>query len=318
MDKLILNSFAAEISPNQVTLPYIEFSSWEESTVTKDTNFKDYQTWRFETDRQQIRLVLLAGPARPADAREDVFEIGQFWRIGTLLIENSISQYLVGTGMKVRRGQFENIALRQATGSPHQMIQLYVGLSFRARRPFRDDRLAFTVSFQWEASAQFKESLSSDSLLAICAGMPVLYQPTRAAAGELAQFENRFIGKVKHVPGGDTVEVQCKDNVSRQVPRRDLWLEASPATMREYERQVGGSVESASMWRRIQELSMVLTKDNRRNPAVLRNRLEAIRALLAGSDSSSRDELVIPFFSFAQGTVTLSLSPLQVEVAPIW
>lgn len=318
MDKLILNSFPAQISPTQVTLPYIEFSSWEESTEAKDNHFKDYHSWRFETDRQQIRLVLLAGPTRPPDASEDVFELGRFWRIGTLLIENSISQYLAGTGMRVMPGHFENIALRQATGSPHEMIQLYTGVSFRARRPFRDDPLGFTVSFQWEARAQFEESLSSDSLLAICAGMPVLYQPRRAATGELAQFENRFIGKVKHVPGGDTVEVQCKDNVPRQVPRRDLWLEASPATMREYERQVGGSVGSTSVWRRIQELSMVLTNDNRRNPAVLRDRLDAIRAVLAGSDSPSREELVIPFFSFAQGTATLSLSPLQVEVTPTW
>lgn len=321
MSGLILNSFPVEVSPPRLTFHFLELDTWEESTIEKESSYPSYTTFRYEkassqgddSSRRRVRLVLLSGPAVPAGVEAEEFDVGALPGLGRIIIENSLARHLAAQGMTVRRGHFEHHALRRVDEAAGHLVHVYAGISFRARRPFRESPHSFTLSAQWIASAVFSETLASPALRSIAGGLGVLYTPRGRPEEDLRPFVNQFVGHVRQAAYRDQAEVMCRDHVRRSIPLVDLTLEASPEAIRRYEQATGSSQQPSRIWRRLQQLSKVLTKEGRRNTFVLRDRLEAIRGVLGGF---AKEQLVLPLATYAEGTVSIGLAPVKVEITP--
>jgi hypothetical protein len=320
MSHLILNSFPVEITPRILTLPFAEYDDWQTSTIGRNRDYKEYYTYRYdrtqanETDvppGKRIRMLLLSGPPpSPEHGTHDV-DLGVFPALGGHLIDQTLSRYLASQGMRVRRTSFESLALARVEGSSTSLIHLYSGISFQARRPFVSEQYSFVVSVQWVARAVFADSLVNSALNSISVGLAVLYTPKVRPIAGLEDFQNHYLGHVKQIGHPSEAIVDCRDGETRSLPLMDLTLEASPEAIRRYEQQHGSIESPTRIWRKVQQLSKVFTKEGRRNPNVLRDRLEAIRGLLGGR---SREQLVLPLQSYVTGTVNLGLAPLRVEI----
>jgi hypothetical protein len=212
--------------------------------------------------------------------------------------------------MRVTNNAFETLALRRVERSPSNLIHLYTGISFRGKRPFREEAHVFTLSAQWIARALFSETLANDVLRDISHGLGVIYTPRSAPAADLQEFANHFLGRVRGSVSADKALVSCRDNAMRPIPLADLTLEASPEAIRRYDLRTGSQQGSFRTWRRIQQLSKVLTGQGRRNLLVLRDRLEGIRGMLGGQ---AKEQLILPLDGFATGTVSIGLDPLRAE-----
>lgn len=314
MNTLTLNSFPAEIHPPTLQLPVTEYESWEASTRARSQELSKYRLYRYpmlaETGNGRIRVVLISGPAIPAEIQSEKIDVGNLQHLGVHLIESALANYLESRGMTIRRGRFETLALRQADATLDRKIKIYSGISFKASRPFREQRHSFVVTVQWVARAVFSETLANAGLQAIARGLSVIYTPSARPEPDLAQFENRYLGHVSEI-FRDDAEVICRDDVRRRVPLSDLSLEAHPEAIRIYENSTGSRQQSSRIWRKLQQVSKVLTPEGRRNPSVLRDRLHAIRNVMA---SSSKEQLVISTRGYAETTVTIGLSPVKVEI----
>jgi hypothetical protein len=316
MSNLILNSFPVEVSPPKLSLPFIEFESWEASTAERNKKYSKFRTHRHTragtSDQQRIRLVLLSGPALPAQIPNEEIDVGDVPKLAAILIESSLSNHLESQGMTIKRGKFEHLALRRVDASTGQLIHMYSGISFNARRPFRDQPHSFTLSAQWVARAIFSETLANTTLQGVARGLGVLYTPRTRPLEELLQFANHFVGHVRQITPPNHAEVICRDNVRRSIHLDDLTLEGSPEALRRYEQATGSQQEPSRIWRRLQHLSKVMTNEGRRNSSVLRDRLDAIRSVLGGF---SKEQLVLPLASYVEGTVSIGLAPIRVEIS---
>ncbi|GEM_PF-5427300 len=322
--QLVINNFAADLMPVEPSLPFLDYSSWDESTATRDSQFSNYQTWRYEMDEgeagtstKRIRMVFLSGPSMPTDAAQMPFDIGRFWRIGNLLAEHALASHFSQKGFVVERNHFESVALRPYLSSPDDAIELATGVSYQVQRPFREDAYRFAVAFRWIVQAHFKQSLANTALAGIAIGMPVLYRPAGAVPQDLKPFLNRFVGRVRNVERDGTATVLCKDDQHRIISLKELRLEASPAVIKLYESRVRGRSGASAVVRAIQKLNMSLTSDNRRSVTVLRDRLAAIRKLLQELGSST-DQLVIPLKSFESGSLSISINPMEATLGSSW
>jgi len=318
---LILNSFPVEVSPCKLPLPFVEFESWEASTTGRNREYSQFRTYRYErvlraedgtADQRRIRLVLLSGPALPSQIEAGEMDIGSLPKLGANLIENSLSKHFASQGMTIKRGFFERLALRRVEAFSNQLVHTYSGISFRARRPFRAQPYLFTLSVQWVARAVFSDTLANTTLQGISRGLGVLYTPRSRPLDELLQFENHFLGHVTEVVSPTQAEVICRDNVRRPIPLQDLTLEASSEALRRFEQATGSHQQPSKIWRRLQQLSKVLTNEGRRNSSVLRDRLDAIRGVLGGF---SKEQLVLPLASYVEGAVSIGLAPMRVELS---
>lgn len=322
---LLLNSFPVEVTPINFVLPYADFPSWEESTAARDSQFADIATWRYAVDETELgvnpsrnRMVFLNGPEMPRGADSTTFDLGRFWRIGCLSIEESLGAHFSKFGYEVEKNHFERVALAPHHASIDGSVELATGLSFSVRRPFHDEPYRFAATFQWVVRAFFRDTLENDSLARIALGMPVLYKPRSAPSGELRKFTNRFLGRIRSIEGSKGIAVVlCKDEAPRSVRLVDLRLEASPAVIKTYEKQIRSRSGPSSIIRTIQQLKLSLTKENRRNITALRDRLERIRSLLL-EVGSSRDQLVVPLASFQSGSISMGLAPQEPLMGEPW
>lgn len=320
MSDLILNSFPVEITPHTLALPFAEYDDWPASTEGRNRDYRQYSTYRYDRTRlsdddvrpgKRIRLLLLSGPSPSISDGVHEIDLGVFPSLGARLVEHTLSRHLASQGMTLRRTPFQNVALTRVENSPGDLIHLYSGISYQARRPFSAEKYAFTLSVQWEARAIFSDNLSNSMLRSISSGLAVLYTPKTPSHKNLQDFENHYLGHVKQIGPGDEAVVECRDGQTRSVPVADLTLEASPEAIRRYEREKGTSQQAMRTWRKIQQISKVLTKEGRRNPLVLRDRLDAIRSMLGGR---SREQLMLPLHSYSTGTVSIGLAPMRAEI----
>jgi hypothetical protein len=309
--KLLLNSFPATLVPSEFDLPSLVFNNWEDSTQGLSAEYGAFSWYRTQ-EGDRIRAVLMNGPEVP-DLQTTHINAGVFPDFGKAIIARSMSRYFATRGFEVERANFGTTVLRRAPEGSQGFIDTFCGIAFQVRHPFESEPGAFSVSAQWEVNPRFNQSLAEPQLSSISRGMGVIYRPQARVAqtDPLKKYLNKYVGHVIDC-AQTTATIECRDHINRKVPLSDLFLEASPAVIRVYERRSGVSHSSRSLWYRLQELSFVLNKQGRRNTSVLKDRLQAIRAFLGGS---TKEQLIIPLDSFAEGTVNVSLSPARAEVA---
>lgn len=316
MDTLILNCFPVELSPTRLTLAFKEFGRWDESREALKEEFGAYSTYRHPTENGRIRLLFFNGPEQTDSGDLAEVDLGRFGTLASRLIERSLNRHFKSLGMEVSSSSFGSSALRGLPDVSRNGIDVHTGISFQAKRPFRDEPYVYFLAAQWEARAFFKKSLSALEAIVnnLSVGMPVLYRPTVEPATELVPFRDRYIGHVQELLASGEASVYCRDHKTRKLPLDALFLEASSECIKKYEHLLGIKDQSESIWRAIQELSLVLTQTGRRNSAVLRDRLDSIRAFLSGS---SQDSLAVPMDTYQSGTITVGLVPLRAVSDPL-
>src|SRR5205823_5503719 len=164
-------------------------------------------------------------------------------------------------------------------------VELRTGISIRVRLPpSKQTSVLRLVMAKWEVKREFRSNLDNTHLRTICLGKPVLYKPGERPISDEpvpSDFYGRYLGHVEAVRSDTEIEVSCKDGVQRHVAAKDLRLEATTATVSEYEQTLSERAAGArSIWHRTQELGFILTSSGRRNNSVLRDRLEAVRKFL--------------------------------------
>ena len=320
MQELILNSFPAEIDPQALKLPYVEFSSWEHSALARNADYSEYKIYRYKhpvfqdpSEPVMIRMVLLSGPKLTSKTKLGTHDIAELPHLANTLIESSLGHHLASRGMTIYEGKFVTRARRRVRTVSSGLIHLYSGISFRCRRPNSRERYRFALSVQWESGAEFSETLSNPQLREIATGLPVLYTPENGAQTELSYFETKFIGQVDSFRSHEQAMVNCKDGVRRLISVKDLTLEARSEAIRRFELRFGDHFNRRTIFHEIQHLSKVLKRNNRRNLSVLPDRLSAIVSILEGS---SKRELTMRLRSYQKGLVRIGLSPQRVTFTP--
>jgi hypothetical protein len=303
MVSLLLNCFAAEITPSSLDLPYADSASWEGSGE-RLKQLGEVISYRHRLP-DGVRAILISGPRNPVVDGSQSFDVGE-GQLGARIIDSAIAEYLRRRGMETEHSSFETTALTKVEVL-QEVLGLYTGVAFKARKPFRSEPHHFMVSLQWRVSTRFVDNLSHPALEKWCVGMPVLYKPGRGAQSELSQFRGRYLGLVVKRDSEFAV-VRCRDGAERRLLMADLSLEGSPAVIRRFEEEMG---TKRSVWRRVQQLGLVLNSAGRRNVSVLRDRLDKVRSVLGGGQT---EKLTIVFHGYQEASVSIGLVPMSVAV----
>jgi hypothetical protein len=251
MSGLVVNCFPVEVQPTLLNLPTFSFTSWDEAKTARDERFRGFSTYRLQAPDKSVRLALLTGPELAEQNQVCELDVGTHPTVGTRFIESALTDHLNKLGLRVSGNRFEKLAVRQDPSFAQNAISLHTGLSFKARRPFASEPHQFALSDQWEAKAFFSKSLSDPALRGIAAGLAVLYRPSGSVPKGLESYAGRFLGRVAEVDH-DLAVVSCRDYVMRSLPVQELYLEASPEAIRQYESR-SGRLPDSSIWRRIQQ-----------------------------------------------------------------
>ncbi len=304
MVSLLLNCFAAEIAPTSLNLPYLESASWE-SSHERLKQLGDAISYRHSAP-DGVRAILLSGPNAPEVDGTQEFDVGH-GQLGARIIDSAIAAYLRDRGMETEHTSFETTALTRAE-VVRDVLGLYTGLAFKTRKPFRSEPHYFIVSVQWRVSTRFVQSLSHSALEEWCTGLPVLYKPTHEGLPEISEFRGRYLGQVVKRDSPGVAVVRCRDGAELRVPTADLYPEGSPEVIRRFEDRMG---TTRSVWKRVQQLGLVLNSVGRRNVSVLRDRLDKVRYVLGGGQT---EKLTIVFRGYQEASVSIGLGPISVGV----
>ena len=218
--------------------------------------------------------------------------------------------------MEVSSDPFGSTALREQPDVSRNGIDLHTGISFQAKRPFRDEPYVFFLSAQWEARAFFKNSLSAQESI----GKSFLLACQCSTDPLRNRRQTCFHSAIAHPWPRPRIPRVTRS--LRLLPRpqgKNLcpWVHCIERPLRNASRNTNSLSElgtrAIQFWHAIQELSLVLTPSGRRNSAVLRDWLHSIRAFLSGT---SQDSLVVPMDTYQSGTVTVGLVPLRAQSDP--
>ncbi len=314
--RLLLNCFPIEIAPEEFTLPSVNATSWDASTNEVHQRFQAFRTARANNKDGSIGIFLLDGPAPPADVGKKLVGGDHYVHVVSDVVMASILSYFRSRGLSVHDDQFESTI---TTPSPQHVtgeLEIRTGISVRIKLPPQDKIASMRLLVaRWEVKRDFRSNLDNPNLRQIALGKPVLYRPTERPVSDDPVpriFVARYLGHVVAIPEPTHLEVSCRDGQRRRVLAKDLSLEPTSATISEYD-QIFGNASHRSLWHRTQELGFVLTSSGRRNTAVLRDRLDAIRKFLSPDSSPA---LVLPSPTYSSLQLLVGLAPLTAEVSP--
>jgi len=314
--QLLINCFPIEIAPQEFGLPCITVADWDKSTDEITRRLAGFTVARAKKDDGSIGIFLIEGSAVPVDSGSILVGGGAFPNIVSEVALTSLATHFRTRGLAVQQDNFEVHVTTPAAQFSAGTVELRTGLAMRVRFPPGEQKSSLRLLMaRWEVKSDFNSNLDNPDLLSICTGKPVLYRPQNASRHEgdvPPHFVGRYLGHVISAPSGN-LKVSCRDRVERTVPAKDLRLEATPATVSDYERATQNPQRTTrSVWHKVQELSYVLTTSGRRNASVLRDRMDAIRRFLGQQSSQA---LLLPSPSFADVKLSLGLVPTSAEIA---
>jgi hypothetical protein len=307
-----LNWFRLDFSPAQLQVPTRFFTDWESSSSALAGDLKEYGAvrWRDGEGRTgRVAVGLLNGPAAPSDCTSETVNIYERRSVAKRLSHDAIAHYFTRRNLNIQKTRFDLLVMRPEAEFSEIGVALSTGIRLRFFQPEGVEMAGFVVN--WEVQAQFVRALDDPVLRRLCVGMPVIFMPTNGqVVPGLHEYTNRFIGDVTEVVDDKTIKVWTRDDQVVVVPAASLRLEAKPAVMRELERQHGLREQARSVFRRIQDLKLVL-KNGRRNLNVLRDQLRSIRGFFS---PDAGDSIVMPARFWTPASIALQLVPAEVEV----
>lgn len=310
---LFINWFKVDLSPAGFLLPTKDFPTWEDSTTARDSEaLKPFKTYRGRTGPENISIVLLHGTVAPAGWEDRTYTVSTHRNVVAEIIKRALEEHFKKRNLDTFRSNWGVTATGQVGLMANEAIRLSSGVSCQAYCP--NAEIGMGVVIQWEVRTEFVKSLADDHLRGMCEGLPVLlrYNPQDWQPEEkLRPFGNRYLGVVTRVPSRGTVEVLARDNGRYQLPADKLFIEAKPSTIKEYENRNATPPMGRSVWRRVQEITHVLTSEGRRNTSVLQDRLSSIRRFLS---PEGNELLVMELPIYGGGQANLDLRPTAVKI----
>lgn len=314
---LSINWFKLDISPEVVRLPTRHFAEWDETTALLTSSLRAHSTARWQRQlngKSCIALAILSGPDVPDGWNEEEFNLYETPTLARRLAQIAFGEYFRNQAATVHQTRFDLIATRHAGEFADIGVLLKTGIRMRFFAPEAEHALGFTAN--WEVRAEFNRNLDDARLRDLCLGMSVILNGNSEVGipTSLVEYMNRFVGKVVRVVDKSNIEIWARTDERIIVPSNRLRLEATPAVMRELERQQGNREQARSIFRRIQELKLVLV-NGRRNLGVFRDQLRAIRHFFA---RDAGDSIVFPAScGKLRLSIALTLVPAKVEIGGI-
>jgi hypothetical protein len=305
--RLVLNCLACDVLPNVVTLPSLSYPSWDAAVAEIATQYPTFSFKRHQRPDGSVEVVLIDGPNRDA-AELAPFELAKNPLLGRRLIEETVASYLRSRGHSVTRDRGRWHAVGTSPARTLGPVDIRNGITFEALRPFRSEPLGFVLVLNWLVRPEVRVPISAAPLRRVSLGLPVVFRPNKAIPTDLERFRDSFIGHVESFADDESVRVSCRDGVARLLSAEMLFPEASPSTLQ----VVADALQQrpASVARALQEESLALTREGRRNPSILADRLASTLRRLSPEGMSL---LTLPLAGFAQGTLTVSLTPLHAD-----
>lgn len=317
---LLLNWFRLELSVQQLNLPRQMFASWEDSTTAKlDPSNQGIAFYREQSNTSQevirrskgeVAMFAFAGPSQPTGWKHVPVDLWEKNDLAAMIIERSIRNYFVKRGAQVHQSRWSSLATRPVDFE-HPGIILRTGVSFKSFQPEGERQRG--LSLQWEVKAEFRHDLTDKNMAKLALGSSVILrlgEARKTVESSLLRFDGRFVGVVQQLFDKENAEVLLPDRTVHRVPRRCLFLEVKTDKLREFEALM--RVPShLSAWQKIQELSLALTRNRRRNTALFRDRLRAIRDFIA---PVSQDFAVAELFLYEGGQLNLDLRPTTINL----
>jgi hypothetical protein len=309
---LFINWFKVDLTPATFMLPTKDYPTWEDSTSARDSDeLKPFATYRGRTGPDKISIILLNGPGAPPAWEIRDFAAHTHRNVVSEIIKRTLEVHFQSGRLVTSRSKWGVTATRPVNVQANNAIQLSCGVSCHVHFP--DCEAGIGVTIQWQVTTEFVKSLADDQLRGMCENLPVLlrynlqeWQPEE----NLKRFRNHYLGSVKQVVSKDVIEVLARDNKCYKIPASNLFIEAKPSTIKEYERRRSTNQGEGVVWRRIQELNHVLTSAGRRNTAVLQDRLNSIRRFLS---PQGNDMLMMELPVYGGGQANLDLRPTVVQ-----
>lgn len=306
---LLLNWFKSEIHPLSLKVFVKNFATWEESTAALKTDeYKDMVIYRGRGVEQGCRLIAYCGRI-PNNWEEKKLELAADHGFTSRIIKHSLRLHFRSMGLFTNEGQWGLRVIKGVNEVGQMGISLSHGINIKVHNSVED---GFGLVINWEVSAEFMNSLADPNLKHIAPNLGVIFKPTpgHQCDEKIKNFRNRYLGTVMGFGPNSGARVFCRDGEIRELPSEVLYLEAKPEAIKRFEALYPSGKEARVVWRRIQQLGHVLTKEGRRNPAVLRDRLGAIQQFLSPEGSQV---LICRLASYDGGQVTVDLSPLMIK-----
>ena len=309
MATIDLNLFRLTIEPDLCTFPAKTLSSWEESNQLAKGALRDITFARFQVN-DHVDVVAIADREIPGFTATEI-ALKDNYNVTLRLLRKTITDYFVGLGHKIIRGKFATTVLHQSADIQTGWVHVHTGVSIRPLRPFSSQPLEWYLAASWTVHAAFQTSLADPILRSMAIGRGVIYRSSDNSLPLLSPYRGKFLGHVRDLKDDDAV-ILCRDKTLRAIPFSSLYLEASPSTIREYETRLSTPPRAKTTWQRMQELSLVLNAELRRNPSVLRDRMSAVRRFLG---RGAFDTIELKASALSATKITLSLDPTRAAVS---
>lgn len=309
--RLKLNLFGVNFSEDEISLPHFEFESYERSgEFLKKIPLKIRAHRTQKQADEAVRIYMLSGDYDPKTFVKINLSGSPYLALD--LIRSGLSDYFRNRNFLVQEDRFSLQILEQAPCIEREAALIRRGISITPRHPFDKDVGHYAIAVTWLTPAEFKTSLKDEILKEMALGRGVIFRPNRPKSKmpkELSTYRNKFLGTVREFSSELEAIVYCKDHSTRLLPLDELYLEANPNTLAEYDKRLGGV--GPSLWSKILTLNHTLTDKGRRNTTVLRDRLSSIQKFLG---NGNKQTLAIPVSPLSSISIAVNLSPLEVEV----
>ena len=309
--RLQLSIFRAEFSKSEIILPCLGFEKNEEvRTFVRQLPHSIQVHWEKEPDGERVNLYVLEGEI---EGRQEFMPVSLYATsfLPQKLLSLGLQRYFSERGFLVSRSRVGCRVLEPQPTLKRGALVVRRGVRVQAKRPFSDLPNECVIVVSWTTSAEFTASLVDQTLNSMALGQGVLFRPGKEKINspELSKFRNRYIGTVKEFTSPEEAAVYCSDHSLRLLPKRQLFLEAKPSVLVEYGRRLQPS--GKSIWSDILKLNRTLTSNGRRNNAVLKDRLNAIRKFLA---NGNRRSLTIKATPHDDLVIDIDLKPVIVSI----
>lgn len=224
------------------------------------------------------------------------------------IIENSISRYMRDRNFFAVSNRFGiDIASPQAIYEQGS-LKIWKGINCKLVQPFSGDESIYLRATH-HIFTRFTSSIGEDKTLKeMSIGRSIVeYREAKSAKNPLRSGE--ILGSVRQTNEDDLVVLDRQGN-KKLVRLKDVTLAGNPDNAKMYERRLGVPDSSGVVLQQMIH-SRVITASRRRNPQVLRTRMEDVIAFLSPSVEAST--LTIPLHDQRNLFLELVLDPMRLK-----
>jgi hypothetical protein len=297
---ILVNWFEIRFDKKCFELPYIDSSTWEESSEHL-AQYPEAEAARVRLDDNTIRIYFVTG--RPSDATPTgIVPIHGPHGVLARIIEYNLGKHFQASGARILSGRWGVEATREVQTFSDIGLTISQGIHlhyFAVTQPqFRNG-----ITLNWIIRPKFILSLAKLPSDHAYEGYPVIlrWPASLGACPEgLTPFDQRYIGTIVSRDNPQVFKVLVRDRTVQEVNADALFLEARVDVLNEMERIIARASGQPSIQRRLLQLSHSLKSDGRRNAGILRDQLHSALSVL---DPADRGQVSVPLVPNCDGNL---------------